>query len=176
MSFEIEHFWNASLAVQIHVVTALVALVLGLIMFSRKKGGRAHRNLGKAWVVVMALVALSSFFIHQLRVWGLFSPIHLLSVFTLASLAWAIFMIRKRNVRAHEMTMKGLFMGGLVVAGALTFSRDLLMHRIFLSGGAGDIMPSLNSLPGGPVAIAFSGALFAGLLVMVWSLLGRKSA
>jgi len=177
MSFNIEQFWNESLAVQIHVVAALIALVLGVVMFSRRKGGKAHKNLGKFWVVMMVVVALSSFFINLLRVWGPFSPIHLLSVFTLGSLVWAVYMIRKGNIQAHEMTMKGLFVGGLLVAGGLTFSRDLLMNRIFLSphlsGTAADqqhhSIPDLTTFPGGPAGAAFAGFAFAFVVVMVWN-------
>ena len=167
MSFDLQPFWEASLAVQIHVVTALIALIVGIYVFSRRKGTKLHRNLGKFWVVMMALVAMSSFFIHQLKVWGLFSPIHLLSIFVLGSLVQAIWMARTGNIEAHRRIMAGLFSGGLILAGLLTFGRDLLMHRIFFGSGGGFI-PSPQELPGGAVTFALVGAAVIYVITFIW--------
>ena len=38
-----------------------------------------HRLSGYIWIGIMPFVFLSSFFIYELRLWGLSSPIHLLS-------------------------------------------------------------------------------------------------
>lgn len=157
MSFNIEHFWAASLAVQIHVVTALFALMVGLYQFSRRKGGSSHRLAGKIWVSAMVFVALSSFFINQINPSGLFSPIHLLSVFVLCSLYFSIRAVKSGNIRAHEFSMLGMFLGGMVFAGALTFSRGLLMNKVFLSPDIGTKLPSPAQLPGGGVGAAFIG-------------------
>lgn len=167
MGFDIQPFLEAELAVQVHVVTALFALFTGIYIFSRRKGGRVHKAVGKSWVAAMALVALSSLFIHQLRVVGPFSPLHLLSLFVLASLVYAVVKIRKGDVDAHRYTMIGLFIGGLVVAGALTLARDLLMHRIFFPEGSGAFIPSPAEWPGGPVVFALSAAaaVFAGVVL-----------
>jgi uncharacterized membrane protein len=47
--------------VQVHVAAALAAIVLGLMQFIGRKGTAAHRLLGWCWVVLLAVVALSSF-------------------------------------------------------------------------------------------------------------------
>ena len=68
-----------------HALIALFAIVLGGAQFLMGKGTMAHRWLGRIWVSAMLYVAISSFFIHELKVWGDFSPIHLLSIWTLFS-------------------------------------------------------------------------------------------
>lgn len=167
MSFDLQPFWEASLAVQIHVVTALIALFVGIYVFSRRKGTKLHRNLGKFWVVMMALVAFSSLFIHQLKIWGPFSPIHLLSIFVLGSLIHAIWMARIGRIVEHKRIMVGLFSGGLILAGLLTLGRDLLMHRIFFADGGG-FLPSPQDLPGGTVMFALVGAAIIYVITFFW--------
>src|SRR6185312_15735104 len=68
----------ASPVIQIRAVCAVLALLIGALQLFRRKGDRTHRGIGRAWVVLMAVVALSSFFIWTIRLWGLFSPIHLI--------------------------------------------------------------------------------------------------
>lgn len=64
----------------------------------------------------MAAVALTSFWIFEVRDGAGPSFIHLLSVWTLGCLAAAIYFIRRGNVRAHQGFMVGTFIG-LVGAG-----------------------------------------------------------
>ena len=70
---------------------------------------RNHRTLGYIWVGLMAIVAFSGFFIHVLKLVGPFSPIHLLSVLTLASLWYAIGAVRRGDIKRHRQTMVTLF-------------------------------------------------------------------
>ena len=63
----------------------------------------------------MIVVAVSSFWIMQLRKGAGFSAIHLLSLWVLICLACAIWFIRRGNVRAHQRFMVGVMLG---VAGA----------------------------------------------------------
>ncbi len=77
---------SASPAIQLHAVAAMSAFALGLVQFAAPKGTLPHRTMGWIWVVLMVAVAASSFFIHELRLWGPWSPptmIHFLSIFTL---------------------------------------------------------------------------------------------
>jgi uncharacterized membrane protein len=50
-------------------------------------------------VALMALVAISSFWIHEIRLVGPFSPIHLLSIFVLAMLPLAVW-----RAHTHQVT------------------------------------------------------------------------
>ena len=74
---------QSSAAIQIHVVTAVLALFIGAILLLARKGTGSHRLLGRVWIGLMVTTALSSFFIHSLRLYFGFSPIHILSVLTL---------------------------------------------------------------------------------------------
>jgi uncharacterized membrane protein len=89
-----------------------------------------HKTAGYVWVFQMALVALSSFFIHDLRVVGLFSPIHLLSLFVLANLVRAMVAVRAGRITEHRKTMRGLTLYGLVGAGLFTLWPGRLMHQV----------------------------------------------
>jgi uncharacterized membrane protein len=74
---------EAAPAIPVHAFAAMAAFALGLVQFAAPKGTLPHRTLGWIWVALMATVAASSFWIHQIRLLGPWSPIHLLSIFTL---------------------------------------------------------------------------------------------
>lgn len=107
---------TAGPVILLHLASTVAALALGIVMLVRRKGTLAHKQFGWAWVVLMTMAAGSSFFITGIND-GRFSPIHILSLFTLAMLPWAIYAIRRRRVQSHRWTMIGIFSGGLVVAG-----------------------------------------------------------
>lgn len=129
---DLQPLLDASFAIQVHVVFALISFVVGAMILWRRKGGPSHKKWGKFWVVTMGLTALTSFFISELKTFGYFSPIHLLSMFTLVSLYLAIKHIRAGNVKAHKLTMQGLYGGGMLVAGGLTFTSGKRMHKVFV--------------------------------------------
>ncbi len=128
MSFD--PFLKAGLVIQIHMIAAIVALVIGGVIFFNPKGTPKHKALGKTWVVLMVIVALTSFFISELKTWGPFSPIHLLSVLTLSTLVVAITAIRKGDVKRHKSAMLGLYFGGLVLAGLFTLMPGRVINRM----------------------------------------------
>lgn len=82
----------------------------------------------------MAYVAGSSLWISEIQMWGRFSPIHLLSLWTLGSLVFAVTMARRGNLRAHRRTMQSLFFLALVVTGLFTLVPGRVMHTILLGG------------------------------------------
>jgi uncharacterized membrane protein len=82
----------------------------------------------------MTLVALSSFWIHELRVIWIFSPIHLLSVFTLLMLPRAVFAARRGDIALHRTIMRALFFMGLVLPGLFTFLPGRTMHAVLFGG------------------------------------------
>ena len=115
-----------------HAALAGVAVLLGAVMLARRKGTVSHKWLGRAWVALMAAVALSSFWIFEIRRGAGPSLIHLLSVWTLVSLALAVYFIRRGNVRAHRGFMIGTLVG-LVVAGAFALAPGRALYRFFLA-------------------------------------------
>ena len=117
-----------------HALSALAAVIIGAIQLWMRKGGRVHRIVGYIWVALMATVALSSFFIHELRLVGAFSPIHLLSIFTLWSLYMAIRAAKELRINAHRRWMQNLYVLALLITGAFTFLPGRTMHMVLFGG------------------------------------------
>jgi uncharacterized membrane protein len=125
---------SAGPAIALHAFAAMAALALGMVQLASPKGTLPHRALGWVWVVLMLLVAGSSFLIHDMRMWGIWSPIHLLSILVLVMLPLAVLAARRHRIRAHRLTMIGLFTGALVIAGVFTFVPGRIMHRVVFGG------------------------------------------
>jgi uncharacterized membrane protein len=121
---------NAAPAIQIHAFAAMAAFALGIVQLTAPKGTLPHRTVGYVWVALMVVVAGTSFWIHDLRVWGPWSPIHLLSIFTLATLPFAVLHARRHRVREHRNAMITMFAGALVIAGLFTFLPGRIMHAV----------------------------------------------
>ena len=113
-----------------HALAAITALVLGIIQLTRRKGTTLHKYVGYVWVLLMLYVSFSSFFIHDLRLIGPFSPIHFLSVFTIGSVIYAIIMIRRGEITKHKRTMTLLFYLGLLLTGAFTLLPNRIMFTV----------------------------------------------
>jgi uncharacterized membrane protein len=112
----------------LHLSSAVAALGLGLLIVLRRKGTESHRALGRVWVALMSVAALSSFWLTGLR--DGFSVIHLLSVWTLIAMALAIHFVRKGDVKRHKAFMVGTFLG-LVGAGIGAMAPERLLYRFF---------------------------------------------
>ena len=121
---------NAAPAIQLHAFAAMAAFVLGVVQLAAPKGTLPHRTIGWVWVVLMVIVATTSFWIHDLRMWGPWSAIHLLSIFTLVMLPLAVMHARRHDVGNHRKSMIGIFAGALVIAGLFTFVPGRIMHAV----------------------------------------------
>jgi uncharacterized membrane protein len=114
-----------------HLVTAFAALVLGIVILTRRKGTFDHRLYGWAWVVLMGSTALASAFLRSTTMPNIdgITPIHLFTLTVAVLLPRAVWQARSGQVAAHRKTMKGLFIGGCVMAGVFT-----LLPGRFLGG------------------------------------------
>ncbi len=121
---------DAAPAIPLHAFAAMAAFVLGVVQLAAPKGTLPHRTLGWIWVCLMMVVALSSFWIHQIRLLGPWSPIHLLSIFTLAILPLGVWKARHHQVTGHRRIMIFTFAGALVVAGLFTLVPGRIMHAV----------------------------------------------
>lgn len=121
----------APTVVQIHLTAALTALIIGVVLMLRVKGTTLHKLLGWTWVLAMGTTAVSSLFIRQIHP-GHFSFIHLLSGWTIVGLPGAVYAIKRGKVAAHRRAMTGMFVGGLLIAGAFTFLPGRLLWTVFL--------------------------------------------
>jgi len=125
---------QAETIVQIHALMAFAAIGLTIAIFAVKRGTKLHKGLGRVWASAMALVALSSFWIFDLKMWGNYSAIHLLSIYTLVQLFLAVQAARAGNIARHKSIMKQLSFAALGVAGAFTLLPGRIMHQVFLGG------------------------------------------
>jgi uncharacterized membrane protein len=115
----------------LHLSSATTGLVLGAFILAARKGTGPHRLLGRLWVAVMILAALSSFRLTGLREgW---SVIHLLSVWTLIALAFAVYFIRQGDVKRHKAFMVGTYLG-LVGAALGALAPGRLVYRFLFFG------------------------------------------
>jgi uncharacterized membrane protein len=130
----LEPLLNAPLAIQLHAYAAMAAFVLGAVQLARVKGTGQHRVLGFLWVGLMLVVAISSFWIHDIRLWGPWSPIHLLSIFSLTMLPLGLYFAHIHRVRGHKITMLSLYAGALIIAGIFTFVPGRIMHKVVFGG------------------------------------------
>jgi uncharacterized membrane protein len=130
----LEPLFNAPIAIQIHVLAATPAALLGAYILLRQKGTPWHRLLGKTWLGLMVLAASSSFFIHRIDMFHGFSPIHLLSVYVLVGSWRAIVSARRHDIRTHKRIVTGLYLGGIIGAGLFTLVPGRIMNEVAFSG------------------------------------------
>jgi uncharacterized membrane protein len=121
---------DAPPAIQLHAFAAMAAFALGAVQLAAPKGTLPHRAVGWIWVALMVIVSATAFFIHELRLWGPWSPIYLLAIFTLAMLPLAVLHARHHHVARHCNAMIAIFTGALVIAGLFTFVPGRLMHAV----------------------------------------------
>ena len=116
--------------IQAHAFAAMGAFALGLFQFAGIKGSLTHRIIGWIWVGLMIFAAATSFWINEIRMWGAFSPIHLLGVLVLVLVPLAVLAARRHKVQRHAMAMTSLFIGALVIAGLFTFMPGRIMYDV----------------------------------------------
>lgn len=154
----LEPILNASPAIQIHMIAALGAFFLGAVVLWKKKGGKTHKLNGRIWVALMMVTAISGFFIHEIKMWGDFSPIHIFSVITPIGLLAGIYAARRGMVSAHVRAMRGTYVGGMLFAGGFTFFPGRINHEIFFGSRSWDA-----SLLPWSILLAFAGATLIAL-------------
>lgn len=132
LRFTLDPILAASAAIQIHVIGAVSALVIGLVLLLAPKGLLLHKTLGWSWVAAMTITAVSSFFISGLMGSSL-SPIHALSAWTMIGLPFGVAAIRRRDIRQHQQSMTGMFVGAILIAGLFSFLPGRLMWDVFVA-------------------------------------------
>ena len=136
-------------AIPVHAFAAMTAFVLGVVQLAAPKGTLPHRALGWVWVLLMLSVAISSFWIHQIRLVGPWSPIHLLSIFTLVMLPLAVWKAHTHQVTSHRRAMIFIFTGALLIAGLFTRCAAFVMSgemafAYFISHAPNGFFPIIN--------------------------------
>ena len=124
--------FNETHPIPVHAIMAIIAVILGGIQLSMKKGGTIHKLLGRIWVGIMMFVAISSFFIHEIKLWGAYSPIHLLSLWTIFILGVGVYYARVGNIKRHKQVMIATYFFALILTGFFTLYPGRIMHQILI--------------------------------------------
>jgi len=113
-------------AVLIHIATVVPAVPLGMYLMLRRKGDARHKMLGKFWVALMVVTAISAIFIRHIND-GDFSFIHLFVPLTLIG-AWRIVQTARRGqIARHRNNLIGMYLGALMIPGIFAFTGERLM-------------------------------------------------
>lgn len=103
--------WTAVLIV-VHAVAASYSLLFGAVQLLRRtKGGKAHRIIGRIWVIAMYVVVLTSFGITTIS--GGFGWLHGLSLLTFCTVSVGVWAAVKRRIHSHKSFMQGSYFGVL---------------------------------------------------------------
>ena len=124
-----EIFISESQPIPLHAIAAMIAIILGGVQLYMKKGGTTHKLLGRVWVGLMLLVSFSSFFIHEIKLWGAYSPIHLVSLLTIFYVVLAIYFARVGKIKRHKRAMVSLYAVALVLTGLFTLLPGRVMNQ-----------------------------------------------
>jgi uncharacterized membrane protein len=143
--------FGAPFIVQLHAFSAIGALVVGAAQLFAPKGTIPHRAVGWLWVFLVSLMIFTAFFNHDVLSFGPFSPkvccrdflcslgsvrcgsIHILSVFVLLFVPYAILQARLRNTGYHRLAMI-ILMTIMVLGAGFTFFPTRIMHAVALGG------------------------------------------
>jgi uncharacterized membrane protein len=114
-----------------HLVCALGALALGAVILARRKGNASHRATGWAWVLLMGSTMLTSAFIRDYRIPNLagITPIHFFTALVAVQLPRGVLAARRGDITAHRKEMRGLYIGGCIVAGLFTLLPGRFLGR-----------------------------------------------
>ncbi len=119
-----------------HLATVLPCVVMGAALFLMKKGTPVHKGTGKVYLVLMITTAIITLFMPAEvgpRVFDHFGWIHSFSVLTLYSGPKAYFAIRRGDVKTHQYSMIGLYVGGIMIAGGFTLYPGRYLHDLFFN-------------------------------------------
>jgi uncharacterized membrane protein len=113
-------------AVIVHLLAVLPAVPMGLVVMLRRKGGQAHRMLGRIWMALMLVTALSAIFIRELDGGG-FSWLHIFVPVVIVTAVRAVAAARAGRIDQHKRMMVSFYLGALVVPGLAAFLPGRLM-------------------------------------------------
>jgi uncharacterized membrane protein len=116
----------------IHLATVLLASILGALLLLKQKGTASHRRVGKYYMMLMIITAVVALFMPAKvgpAFLGHFGFIHLFCVLVLYSVPAAYFAARKGELAKHKYNMMGVYVGGILIAGAFTLMPGRLLHK-----------------------------------------------
>ncbi len=115
----------------LHLATVVPAFAVGTFQLLSRKGTSTHKLLGKIYMLLMLATGLITLampahvgpqLLHH------FGFIHIFSLAALVSVPTAYFAARYGNIKAHRIAMISLYVGGILIAGALAFLPGRMLH------------------------------------------------
>ena len=117
--------------VYLHLATVVPAFFIGTYLLLNRKGTIRHKQLGKAYMLLMLLTATITLIMSAELgpvILNHFGFIHLFSLLVLYSVPAAFFAARKNDIKAHRNYMVGVYVGGILIAGGFAFVPGRLLH------------------------------------------------
>jgi uncharacterized membrane protein len=106
----------------LHLATVIPAFLVGTYILVNQKGTPTHRVLGKLFMILMISTAFVSLFMSAgdgTRVLGHFGFNHLFVIPVAIFVPRAYFAARRGDVRTHKGSVVGVYVGALLIAGAV---------------------------------------------------------
>ncbi|MDE1467216.1 DUF2306 domain-containing protein [Aurantiacibacter sp. D1-12] len=120
--------------IMFHVTTVLPCVPLGLYLLLAPKGTAMHKQLGKLWVTLMVVTAISTVFIrpNMELTW-----IHIFVPLTLRASYLIIAKARRGDIKEHRNEIVGLYLGALMIPGVWAFAIEGRLMNAMLFGWQG---------------------------------------
>ena len=118
------HPYIRNFAIMFHLSMVLPAVPLGGYILLSRKGDAKHRMLGKIWIVLMVMTAITAIFV---KTGGTFSWIHIFVPTTLITCWYTVASARAGKIAAHRRSVAFLYVTGLILPGLFTFVPGRLM-------------------------------------------------
>ena len=122
-----------------HLATIVPAFFIGSFLLLRHKGTPLHKALGKIYMLLMIATGMITLLMQSEvgpRLFDHFGFIHLFSLLTLYTAPAAWLAARRHDVKEHRANMIGLYVGGLLIAGAFAFAPGRLLHALLFGAAA----------------------------------------
>ncbi len=114
----------------VHLATVAPCFVIGAWLLLRRKGTPIHKLLGTIYVSLILVSSVVAAFMPAVvgpRLFNHFGFIHLFCVVVFVSIPWALFAIHRGRAKTHGGHMRGVYVGGILIAGAFALMPGRLL-------------------------------------------------
>ena len=118
-------------AVVIHVATVLPCVPLGGYLLLARKGTARHKQLGKLWLLLMLVTAVSAMFI---KTNGSYSFIHLFVPVTFHAAWKTVATARAGDIAGHKKHLVFTYLAALMIPGIAAFAFEGRLMNVLLFG------------------------------------------
>ena len=124
---------SAPPVIQVHLAAALLVLGFGIVMWRRPKGTLSHKIVGRLFMGLMLVTALTAIFIREVNR-GQFSWVHIFVPLTLVGIVQALWAIKNRNIKKHVGHVRNLFFFALLIPGVFSLMPGRRLFAVFFGG------------------------------------------